>query len=264
MSTNPQDMPCCPPGSLPYLAPDYNTRGTIFEYSDSGLAFYGIGSSTENAIIILPEPFGWNSGRTRVIADILSEYGYLVVVPKLLGPTLDKGIDGDGFAADATFDEVMSALPKFDFEFLAPALKALLEHLTSLGYSKIGALTFCWGGWVACRTLSTTWGATMLQGCVCAHPSISLETRLFRRDTQALFDTVQRPLCLLVAKNDPDEYRLGGAWFESLKARFSESESYNVDANHGWMPKGDINDPAIKAAVEEGIARSVAFFAKIL
>ena len=38
-------------------------------------------------ILLVPDIWGWDSGRVRNIADHLAEAGYLVVVPKILQPT---------------------------------------------------------------------------------------------------------------------------------------------------------------------------------
>jgi dienelactone hydrolase len=59
---------------------------------------YTTGSAAESkkAILIIPDVWGWNSGRTRHIADMFAEGGYLAVVPKLMIPALEGGTDGDG------------------------------------------------------------------------------------------------------------------------------------------------------------------------
>jgi hypothetical protein len=54
-------MPCCPPDSEKYLAPDYDTVGTITTLPD-GTDMYCSGSGS-NGIIVVPDIFGWNSGR---------------------------------------------------------------------------------------------------------------------------------------------------------------------------------------------------------
>jgi dienelactone hydrolase len=46
--------------------------------------------------VIIPDIFGWNGGRTRNIADYFALNGFFVMVPKLLAPPLEGGVDGDG------------------------------------------------------------------------------------------------------------------------------------------------------------------------
>lgn len=90
-------MSCCPPNAEKYLAPDYSAVGSILTL-DSGFEAYQTGdiTATKKAVILIPDIYGWNGGRTRNIADYLVDYGYYVVVPKLLTPPIDGGTDGDG------------------------------------------------------------------------------------------------------------------------------------------------------------------------
>lgn len=107
-------MSCCPPNAEKYLAPDYSAIGSILTL-DSGYEAYQTGdvTATKKAVILIPDIYGWNGGRTRNIADYLVGYGYYVVVPKLLTPPIDGGTDGDGeFTTDriSPYVHVFSAL----------------------------------------------------------------------------------------------------------------------------------------------------------
>ena len=90
-------MSCCPPNADKYLAPTYDTTGKQVTLP-SGNEVYQSGSVGESkrAILLIPDVYGWNGGRTRNIADMFAEAGYFVVVPKLLAPGLQGGVDGDG------------------------------------------------------------------------------------------------------------------------------------------------------------------------
>lgn len=113
--------------------------------------------------------------------------------------------------------------------------------------------------------VATDWGRDILIGIVGAHPSIDAEERIYRRDIQELFDKITVPFCFLVARNDYSEYREGGAWFESLVSRYPASETHSFDnVDHGWMPRGDLSNPVVRLAVEDGVAKTLAFFDKIL
>jgi hypothetical protein len=88
---------CCPPNAHKYLAPDYKHVGNILTLED-GTEIYRTGDpSSKKAVLLIPDIFGWNGGRTRNIADFLAENGYYTVIPKLLIPPVDGGTDGDGF-----------------------------------------------------------------------------------------------------------------------------------------------------------------------
>ena len=90
-------MSCCPPGSEGYLEASETSKGTTFS-DENGYEFYVIGteSGSKNAVVLVPDVWGWNGGRTRVIADSLADIGYAVIVPKLLVPAFNGGTDGDG------------------------------------------------------------------------------------------------------------------------------------------------------------------------
>jgi len=94
-------MACCPPEALPYLVAEPATTGK--KESVEGVEFYVSGPSGASAAILLfPDVWGWDSGRTRALADAFAEEGYRVYVPKLLQPPLEGGTDGDGLPP--TFD----------------------------------------------------------------------------------------------------------------------------------------------------------------
>ena len=81
-------MACCPPHSHGYLASTRDHKGTKIT-AVGGTELYSTGSLSESgrAILLVPDIWGWDSGRVRNIADHLAQAGYLVVVPKILQPT---------------------------------------------------------------------------------------------------------------------------------------------------------------------------------
>ncbi len=91
-----RNMSCCPPNAEKYLAASYSTIGQTHALPN-GHEFYITGSTTATkAVIVIPDVFGWNAGRTRNVADWFAEAGYLTIVPKLMVPALEGGTDGDG------------------------------------------------------------------------------------------------------------------------------------------------------------------------
>ena len=84
-------MQCCPADSAPYLESSYVPLGK--EITVSGVEFYEINpsSTAHSAVIVFPDWYGWNAGHTRAIADLISNLGFHVIVPRLLSP----GIDGN-------------------------------------------------------------------------------------------------------------------------------------------------------------------------
>jgi dienelactone hydrolase len=78
-------MSCCPPNSHKYLEASYDTVGSKIT-RPNGYEYYISGGSAagKTAVIIVPDVWGWNSGRTRAIADMFAESGYFAIVPKLM------------------------------------------------------------------------------------------------------------------------------------------------------------------------------------
>lgn len=94
-------MSCCPPGAEKFLAPDYTATGKCVNLSGDNACYVATPSaSTGRGVLIVPDIWGWNSGRTRNIADLLAAEGYFVVVPRILQPVFNGGTDGDGFPGD--------------------------------------------------------------------------------------------------------------------------------------------------------------------
>lgn len=147
-------MSCCPSGSAPSFADDYTPAGTKVSYVD--VQFYAVGtpSSGGKAIVVIPDIWGWDSGRIRRVADLLSaNTGSYVVVPKLFDPSFEGGTDGDALPPD--FDlggpragECWPWLRQFNYEYVKPKTDSLFAHLKDLGIAAIAAVGFCWGGWL--------------------------------------------------------------------------------------------------------------------
>jgi len=96
-----------------------------------------------------------------------------------------------------------------------------------------------------------------------AHPSITLEDRVFGGSAAELMNAVQKPLLLIPCQNDPDEYRDGGSFFEPLKYRLNTSEVMDLPAiEHGFLPRGNIRRKEIYDAVKATMEKTVDFFGK--
>lgn len=169
-------MSCCPPNSTPSFRDEYSPVGT--KVSTPQVEFYAVGnpSAGGKAIIVIPDIYGWDSGRTRRIGDMLSAgVDAYVVIPKLFQPSFEGGTDGDALPPD--FDlggpragECWPWLAQFKYEgVIKPKIEALLAHLKELGVSSVGSVGFCWGGWCQAHLASEHPEIACL---VTPHPSI--------------------------------------------------------------------------------------------
>jgi len=261
-------MFCCPPNAEKYLAAEYDTTGSTHTL-ENGHEFYRTGLPTATkAILLIPDVFGWNGGRTRNVADFFAEAGYYVVVPKLLVPALEGGTDGDGLFPDFdwTIPEHVAKFPDYmhtvNFnDVLKPRLLSATAHINLLGIDCIHLTGFCWGGWIGFLALADPDFHNKYLSIAIAHPSVSLEQMIFGRPVADLVDKVTKPVLFMPAKGDPDEYRENGAWFRTLKAKFPTSRTIDFsEMNHGFVPRGDVSKPEVKEAVEKAMNAALAFY----
>ena len=262
---------CCPPNSAPHLSTEYKAKGAV--HSFDGVDFYSVGSTTsKQGILIIPDVFGWNGSRTRNIADHFADLdgvrgsSYYVVIPKILTPPLEGGNDGDGLPADfdvSRRDETRPFIRSFTWEILAPRVNAILRHLVEQGITKIALVGFCWGGWVTSHIQAQDDPASSRVLCaVVPHPSITCE-EMHGGDPVALVSRARSPALLLPAGNDSDRYRPGGDILEALRQAQPDSDvALDFAAmQHGWAVRGDVSDPAVRAAVDLAVDKTLQFIA---
>ena len=215
-------MSCCPENSVPYLdAVDVESGSVV---TIDGYSYYKTNEKSDNklGVLIIPDIFGWNGGRTRFIADIFAKNGYMAVIPKFLDPPLDGGTDGDGLPSNFDFatrrPEFGPYITTFPYAVLSPKIKGGIKLLKEAGVEKIGIIGFCWGGWLLTHFFSDPELPEEVKAGAIPHPSITtIEDNLFKGDSVSLSSKIQRPILLLPAGNDPDSYRLEGDVYLAMK-----------------------------------------------
>ena len=153
-------MSCCPPSALPYLAAKPATKGS--KKAIDGVEFYETGAQSKAAIILFPDVWGWDSGRTRALADAFAEQGYRTYVPKVLQPAFQGGTDGDGLPPDfdlgSRMEEFMGWVKTVKWDGIDSKVNALLAYAKKEGADSIGVVGCCWGGWACFETSAMTTG----------------------------------------------------------------------------------------------------------
>ncbi|CAH2283603.1 carboxymethylenebutenolidase homolog [Pelobates cultripes] len=106
-------------------------------------------SSTDKAVIVVQDIFGWELPNTRFIADLLSAHGYITVCPDLFRGQEPWNPNSDW----SVFPEWLKSRPatKVDKE-VDVVLKYLREQCH---VKKIGVIGFCWGGVVTHHLMLT-------------------------------------------------------------------------------------------------------------
>ncbi|SPR00725.1 unnamed protein product (mitochondrion) [Plasmodiophora brassicae] len=259
-------MSCCPPDSAPYLAADYKATGRVVTAPGTAFEHYVVGDGTQGGILVVPDVYGWNGGRVRNIADWLASRGFVCVVTKLLVPTLGSGTDGDGFPGDFDTSTFMTVavpyLKTISWDgILKPRLQAAISILKMHNAKKIAAVGFCWGGWVIAKAMADADLKSVISCSAIAHPSIARAGQFVGEGAQPVVSKITVPVLLMPAGNDPDEYRPGGAIYETLKRNNSASTTTDDfrSMTHGWMPRGDLKNPEVKKHVDLGLQRIIAF-----
>ncbi|KAI9023465.1 Alpha/Beta hydrolase protein [Hyaloraphidium curvatum] len=264
--------PCCPPNSEPYLKADYATKGKTGTLP-SGLEVYTTGpADAKKAILMIPDVWGWNSGRLRGIADNYGDGGYRVMVPKLLTPPFEGGTDGDALPPDFDIEnrmnDLVGYLQNFKFPELKAKIKACLEALKAGGAEKIGMVGYCWGGWVIAHTAGDADLKPHVNAAAIFHPSIHLEDFVFGGNAAELLGKSSAPMLFCPAENDPPVYLEDGPYYKALKAVQPATEVIAFKGvKHGFVNRADIGNmasPEVKAAVEKAVEDAADFLGKNL
>lgn len=67
--------------------------------------------------------------------------------------------------------------------------------------------------------------------------------------------------------NDPDRYRPGGDIFDALKSSSPNSDCMPTEfaeMKHGWVIRGDAEDPAVRKGIDLALSRSLEFMSKFV
>ena len=227
------------------------------------------GASVRGGVVVFHDIFGWGAGRTFHLADELAKAGYVVVVPDFFG----KELEGFRTERDAlwppwkivTGGAVFAKRGRMPWpqvqQKLTDVVLPLVRGLCNNG--PLAAIGFCWGGWAVFR-------AAGMDPCpfVCAagvHPSPHIQMLQSEGPTfeQCVRD-VRIPLFLAPTWTDPTNLRDDG-WImqylrENALAKDSQCFLY-TDRIHGFAPRGDIRDPAIKKDVDDLLHRVTDFYA---
>ena len=176
---------CCPPGSEPYLAATYKSRGEIVKLDD--LECYVIGKG-DKAVICNYDIYGFDAGSTRLMVDQIADAGFLAILPDYYR--------SDKWPADSPIGpELFKWIGGFPWENVQKDINdKVLPYLAEKGVTKIGTTGTCWGAWVvlhACTSDKFSCGVSW-------HPSFQAEG-IFGGKEEEIAKNVQSPQLILPA-----------------------------------------------------------------
>lgn len=146
---------CC--ANPPTLNP---SSGAGFVTELGGLKAYVNGPSSSNsAILLVSDVYGYEAPNLRKLADKVAAFGYYVVVPDFFY--------GDPYNPQDTERPLPVWMEPYRPEKGAEDAKPVIDALRSKGISAIGAAGFCWGGKVVIELAN----ANYIQAAVLLHPT---------------------------------------------------------------------------------------------
>ena len=227
------------------------------------------------ALLVFSDIFGWRSGRTRQLCDEMAEKaGVQVLLPNFFhedGSTEGEPLSGCSAAwyiakrilyynwsnkHNSWWASLMYPVFWTKTNHVEPVIRSkLIPYLTESGQRPIGALGFCWGGWLAFHSASIP----EIQCAIAMHPSVKME-KFHGGNSVDLYAAISCPTMCLAASDDPEEVKPSGALSESLdqKGLASFFQEY-PDMKHGWVPRGKAEDSGVAAAVTKAVHQSVLF-----
>jgi dienelactone hydrolase len=287
---------CCPEGSLPALAFDYEPKGEHFEIAAtnkkaSPLKIYVVGASekdsswNESVLVLCSDIFGPFSGMHRKLADeFVSHLGGVAILPDPWEGT--GGISPDfgeehnkphqlGFnmftlkALKAIIWDGKKYMKTFPWETSGKLVftEQLIPFLQSKGIEKFAMMGFCYGSWTIMKACNEE---SIVEHVTCGihfHPSSEgVEKTVFGRDDIALCTTCAKPQMIHATKMESDNWKPNGAAHKALQENDKVSDvEFSLappSQSHGFMTRADLSKDENKAAVKEGIDKAVAFLKK--
>ena len=272
---------CCPPGSWPQLLTTSNAdlnkddvpapKGTLKSIPVPGqddLPLYvvepeGGCDPKGSTIVVLPDiysvrvltPEVRSGDRIGSICDALAGEGHRVVLAGVFrdkpydvavkGPEDGNFVEFDCFAQEGGVDWIKSQV----YEVIGPSVKAAVDFAKETD-AKVGVLGFCFGSWAFCKASAE--GDIDVAHAVGCHPATILEQAVFGRDEDAMMAALKQPTTMLWAGNDSDAYTGEGSNKTAIEATGGKVHEFK-DMLHGWVSRGDVADPAVKAGVESAL-----------
>lgn len=261
--------PCCPPGSWAACsAPaDYVPKGAVAQLGPTLNAYVckpATNSSPTKAIVVIPDIFGIDSGRTRAICDDFAERLGCVVILPLFFEILGGAWPSAWGMPNQPWYNMFWFLPwlvRVNLNKTAPIMDGeLLPYLKAQGISEFAAASFCWGSTVGAHLSSLP----ECRGMLGFHPSYAVLGPSFGPSQAQLLSKVACKQLYLVGAND---MAFPGCDAQKTIQNVAKQECEIIVFDkqvHGWVNRGDVTKPAVVGDVERALTLAEGFFKQVL
>ncbi|KAF2971522.1 hypothetical protein GQX73_g2059 [Xylaria multiplex] len=182
---------------------------------------YTTGHNKEIAILLVHDIFGWKYPNVRLIADHLArEVNATIYVPDFFGGwVVDWAAVEEDRWSEIDLDGITENQSR---EIRGPEIVACARAIKAeLGFRRLGALGYCYGGWAVCHLASKGQEIALVDAISMVHPSW-----LVKED----IDNITVPFQVLAPEHDP-------SYTPELKGyTFQTALGLNVPFNYQHFP----------------------------
>lgn len=219
----------------------------------AGLKTYRSGESSDTAILIIHDLFGWKFPNGRLLADhYAKQLNATAYFPDFFGgDELDWEVILKGDFAKLDLPTFMGKNNRHARE---PEIFKFAQTLRSQ-YKKVCAVGFCYGGWAALRLGSKTHQTPLVDCITIGHPSLA---------TEKDFDEVAVPIQILAPERDhqyTEELKVHS--FQALrKSGVPFDYQHYPGLEHGCFIRGDGRIPGEQEAMLAGRQATVMWLSR--
>ena len=270
-----------PQKSWPALIDDSDREllGEIIEFDENvnpGFKFYHVrpqkGPGNNNKVIIVIHDIGGFLGsRSLSLCDQLAiDTNAHIIMPDFYRN--NDNIDNHGGFDPTTGlgPQQINWISKFDPESVIKDYEFTIDYLLNNNYignaERISTLGFCWGGYVSMVLSNDKLNSKYpLKSAGSCHPSPIVIT-FFNQTVTNLFENIDKPQYIAAAGfGDGPEIKNGGELAGILASKKIGYEFIEFpEMIHGWVPRGDLGDLAVKRDVKGAIEGAVEFYDRYL
>jgi len=244
--------------SLPaYNNSAYEQQGKVVDL-ESGLQIYTVGEADGRPCVIWNYDIrGFNGGRTRERCDQLAAEGFMVILPDYFRGNVPEECGPGDFACWGALVPIMNSLSNWtSLQSDWNEVRAWAEEKGATDFAAVGT---CWGSYMTVRMSSLP----EIAAGVSVHPSHSVMIPQLGEDETEILEQVEAPQLLLPTMSDSDNVKPGGLTETVLIEKGVEVSIVPFTTmRHGFLTRGNMEDPEVAAEVSRAMNVTVDFLEK--